>query len=246
MIKIIKGTVIKWKQLGRKIWFPTANILYVHNDLEDASYKINVVVKNQVFAWAWVFRKNINIFEAHIFDFDEDIYGEEIEIIIFDIIRLNQKVDSIYEVKALIESDIEKIQSIQNTVITFWTFDTVHDGHNFYLSQAKKYGDTLITILATDKNVEKIKWHTASKSITQRMADVTSLWFSDLVIEWNEENHLEWLETYKPQVVCLWYDQSWFFQELIHYMDENNIALEIIRIPAYKPDKYKSSIIKKS
>lgn len=40
-----------------------------------------------------------------------------------------------------------------NIVLTFGTFDYLHPGHKFYLRQAKKLGDYLITVIARDTNV---------------------------------------------------------------------------------------------
>lgn len=42
-------------------------------------------------------------------------------------------------------------------VMAFGTFDVFHPGHEYYLTQAKKYGDILIVVVARDKTVEKVK-----------------------------------------------------------------------------------------
>lgn len=42
-------------------------------------------------------------------------------------------------------------------VMTFGTFDMFHPGHVYYLSEARKLGDELITIIARDVTVSKIK-----------------------------------------------------------------------------------------
>ena len=41
------------------------------------------------------------------------------------------------------------------TVMTFGTFDLAHPGHIFYLNEAKKLGDKLITVIARDANLKK-------------------------------------------------------------------------------------------
>jgi FAD synthetase len=45
----------------------------------------------------------------------------------------------------------------KKTVMTFGTFDRLHPGHEYYLSEARKYGDCLITVVARDKTVVDIK-----------------------------------------------------------------------------------------
>jgi glycerol-3-phosphate cytidylyltransferase-like family protein len=54
---------------------------------------------------------------------------------------------------------------------------------------------------------------------------------------------MRWLEIYSPKVICLGYDQSGF-EKIQNYIIENNLNIEIIRIKPYKPEVYKSSILK--
>ena len=42
-------------------------------------------------------------------------------------------------------------------VMCFGTFDKLHPGHRYYLSESKKQGDYLIVVVARDQNVLKIK-----------------------------------------------------------------------------------------
>ena len=42
-------------------------------------------------------------------------------------------------------------------VMTFGTFDHLHPGHIYYLSEARKYGDYLITVVARDKTTGTLK-----------------------------------------------------------------------------------------
>lgn len=244
MIKIIKGIVIKWKQLWRNIWLRTANIEYNNNDIVDWVYKINIKINWKIYKWAWCFRKKLNIFEAHIFDFNKNIYNQKIEIIILQKIRNNKKIKNIEELKLLIKNDINKIKKIKYNVLTFWSFDLVHPWHKYFLNQSKKYWDKLITILATDSNIKKMKWHKSKYNIEKRINDVKNLNISDEVIKWTENNPLKFLDIYKPKIICLWYDQIWFSDNLFKYIEQNKLNIEIIRIKPYKKNIYKSSIIR--
>jgi riboflavin kinase/FMN adenylyltransferase len=100
----LSGTVVKGKQLGRTIGFPTANI-----ELEEA-YKL--VPKNGVYVVAaeidektvygmmnigfnpTVHGKNRTI-EVHFFDFDSDIYDSHIRVAILQRIRSEEKFESV-------------------------------------------------------------------------------------------------------------------------------------------------------
>jgi len=42
-------------------------------------------------------------------------------------------------------------------VMTFGTFNIFHKGHEFYLREAKKFGDKLYVVVALDSTVLKIK-----------------------------------------------------------------------------------------
>ena len=110
----ITGTIVKGKQLGRTIGFPTANIKIAED------YKL--IPKNGVY----IVKCNINekhyfgmmnignrptvdgtntTIEINIFDFDQEIYDEQITVEFLDFIRDEQKFDSIDELKNQIQKD---------------------------------------------------------------------------------------------------------------------------------------------
>ena len=120
----LSGTVVKGKQLGRTIGFPTANI-----ELEEA-YKL--VPKNGVYiVAAEIDGKSVygmmNIgfnptvqgekrtIEVHFFDFDLDIYNRHIRVAILQRIRSEEKFESVEFLKIQLGKDKDfSIQYIQN------------------------------------------------------------------------------------------------------------------------------------
>jgi riboflavin kinase/FMN adenylyltransferase len=120
----LSGTVVKGKQLGRTIGFPTANI-----ELEE-EYKL--VPKNGVYiVAAEIDRKSVygmmNIgfnptvqgekrtIEVHFFDFDLDIYNRHIRVAILQRIRSEEKFESVEFLKIQLGKDKDfSIQYIQN------------------------------------------------------------------------------------------------------------------------------------
>ncbi len=240
-MQTISWEVIHWKALARKIWFPTANLALANGIVEDGTYKINIILDWKIYLWAWAYRESEKLFEAHLFDFQWDLYWKNIEVIILEKIRENVKINSLEELKELINKDIDYIKWNCFYWITFWTFDKFHPWHIYYLSQARKYCEKLITVVSTDKNVEKIKNHTPVDNQEVRKTSVEKSTIAELVFVWEENNHLKYIEKFKPRVVCLWYDQEWFSSELEEYIKKNDADIEIIRLESHKPEIYKSS-----
>lgn len=96
----LNGTVVKGRQLGRTIGFPTANL-----QVDDANklipangvYAVEVLYKGQTFGGMTNigFRPTVagthQTIETYIFDFDKDIYGEHIRLLFREFIRYEQK-----------------------------------------------------------------------------------------------------------------------------------------------------------
>lgn len=246
MVKIIKGEVIHWEKLWRKLWFPTANLAIEEWMLDEWVYKVNVIFKKKTYWWAASYSQKKWLFEVHIFNFDKKIYWEKIKVIVFDKIRDNKKFESLDELKNQIKIDIITIKNIKDYVLTFGTFDHVHDWHKYYLTKAKRFWDRLVTIVATDKNVEKFKSSGPRYPLKKRMQDIKDMWIADIVSPGNEDNPLIWLKLYMPKVVCLWYDQNSFTQMLEDYVKNENLDIYIKRLKPYKSDIYKSSLLKEN
>lgn len=112
------GKVIKGKQLGRTIGFPTANIQI------DEAYKL--IPKNGVYIVKSSIDEKIHFgmmnignrptvdgknqtIEVYFFDFDKDIYDTSISVTILDRIRDEKKFDSLEDLKKQIEKDKQSV-----------------------------------------------------------------------------------------------------------------------------------------
>jgi FAD synthetase len=67
-------------------------------------------------------------------------------------------------------------------VLTFGTFDYLHPGHKFYLRQAKKKGDYLVTVIARDLNVLQQKGECPDRNEEQRLEMLWKTKIPDLVV----------------------------------------------------------------
>jgi riboflavin kinase/FMN adenylyltransferase len=115
----VSGSVVKGKNIGTTIGFPTANVIYPKEiikppygvydtevELQDGR-KYRAVVN---FGTApTVSDEGIARLEAHLLDFNEDIYGQTIKIHFGRLIRREMKFDSLDELKLQIEFDIQSL-----------------------------------------------------------------------------------------------------------------------------------------
>ena len=138
----------------------------------------------------------------------------------------------------------EQIQ--RNKVILFGTFDIFHKGHKNFLEQAREFGDYLIVVVARDKTVEKVKKRLPQNDENSRLEIIRKSGLANETVLGSLENKYEAIEKYKPEVICLGYDQGTFTENLREKLEEFNLdETKIVRLKSYHPEKYKSSKLRK-
>ncbi len=110
----LSGEVVKGKQLGRTIGFPTANI-QIEEDYKkipkNGVYIVKTFIDNKVvFGMMNIgFNPTVNgqkqTIEVNLFDFDADIYGQKLEISLLEYIREEQKFGSVDLLKEQLNRD---------------------------------------------------------------------------------------------------------------------------------------------
>jgi len=125
------------------------------------------------------------------------------------------------------------------------TFDVVHPGHLYYLSEAKKHGDKLIVVVARDETSQSFKGKKPLHNEKERLEAVKMLKIVDQAILGKLGNIFDVIGEIKPDVICLGYDQKVQKHQLEDELKKRGIKAEIIRIGAYMPNLYKSSKIGK-
>ena len=104
------GIVIKGKQISKAIGFPTANIPYVNNSMDSLVFVSTVKYNGKTYKGATFFNKEMNILENHILDFNEDIYGKEIDVCLIEKIRGKIKFNSREDVENQLKKDIQQVK----------------------------------------------------------------------------------------------------------------------------------------
>jgi len=126
------------------------------------------------------------------------------------------------------------------------TFDGLHEGHRDYFRQAKRHGDVLITVVARDTTVEKIKGRRPRFQEEERLAAVAAEPLVDeALLGQAGEDRFAILRTLRPDVVFLGYDQPVSEEQLRERLREYGLhQTSILRGSAFRPDLYKSSLLR--
>lgn len=130
-------------------------------------------------------------------------------------------------------------------VMCFGTFDVLHEGHKFYLMEAKKLGDYLVVVVARDETVKDVKKRQPLHNETERVKNLRQLGIADKVVLGNPGDKLKVVEDERPSIVCLGYDQTFFTDKIKERLQQRGLSVDIVRLLAYKPDVYKSSLLRK-
>lgn len=116
----IYGTVISGDARGRKLGFPTANISYSPEIILPAFgvYATLVIWQDKIFKSITnigtrpTFNKNQISVEVHIFDFNEQIYGEALEVVFIEKIRDETKFENQSKLIEQVEKDFAVAKNI--------------------------------------------------------------------------------------------------------------------------------------
>jgi len=127
-------------------------------------------------------------------------------------------------------------------VLAFGTFDIFHKGHEFYLKEAKKYGDILNVIVARDSTVKQIKGKAPLNSELKRLAKIQNLDYVDRAFLGYEKDKYKIIEEIRPDIICLGYDQQSFNNDLKNKLKKRGLNPKIVKFEkGFKPELYKTS-----
>ncbi len=118
---ILSGTVVQGDKIGRQIDYPTANIklststkLIPKPGIYAAKCQVDGTVHNGMLYIGY--RPTVSEalelkIEIHLFDFDQDIYGQEVMLSLYAHIREDKKLNSLEELKSALDQDKQAVEA---------------------------------------------------------------------------------------------------------------------------------------
>ena len=143
---------------------------------------------------------------------------------------------------------MKTLQEIQDSnskiVLAGGVFDIIHPGHIHTLNDAKKLGDVLVVVVATDKTAIKMKKREPLHSAELRRELVSSLSMVDLCIIGDEKDIFKTVDLVKPQVIALGYDQTHQEKFITEGCKKINLDVTVARLESPRPETSSSKIQK--
>ena len=118
-------------------------------------------------------------------------------------------------------------------VMATGTFDLLHPGHIYYLKEAKKLGDTLAVVVATDATVRKLK-HEPVNPEEIRLNLIKELKIVDKAYLGHEDDMYEIVEEIKPDIIALGFDQIHDENKIKSELKKRKINAKVVRLSEFK------------
>lgn len=109
-------------------------------------------------------------------------------------------------------------------------FDLLHPGHLHFLESAKKLGDELVVVVATDVMVRRRKHEPVTPQAMRRQM-VAALKPVDRAVVGHEDDIYKTVEEVRPDIIALGYDQSFREEEIQKELERRGLHIKIVRLP---------------
>lgn len=114
-------------------------------------------------------------------------------------------------------------------VMATGVFDLLHLGHLFFLQEAKKLGDELIVVVATDKTAKKLK-HIPITPQDMRVKMVGELKPVDKAVLGYEDDRYKIVKELKPDIIALGYDQRHDEEQIKNDLERMGMDIKVVRL----------------
>ena len=113
------------------------------------------------------------------------------------------------------------------------TFDLLHLGHIYYLKEAKKLGNKLAVVVATDVTVRNLK-HEPINPEEIRLNLIKELKIVDEAYLGYEDDMYEIVGEIKPDIIALGFDQKHDENKIKSELKKHKIKAKVLRLSEYK------------
>jgi FAD synthetase len=124
---------------------------------------------------------------------------------------------------------VEKMVKVMAT----GAFDLLHMGHIYYLREAKKLGDTLVVVVATDSTVQKLK-HDPITPQESRVNLIRELKIVDEVYLGHDDDMYAIVQDIKPDIIALGFDQIHNDAVIKNELKKRKLNVKLVRLPKYE------------
>ena len=160
---------------------------------------------------------------------------------------INSKIDELIK-NHLVNEDrstlTEMGRDLLRIVLAGGVFDIIHPGHIHTLNAAKKLGDVLVVVVATDNTAVKMKKRKPLHTQDQRQELVNSLSMVDLCLIGQEEDIFKTVNHVKPQIIALGYDQTHQEKFITEGCKKIKLDAKVARLQSPIPESSSSKIEK--
>ena len=160
---------------------------------------------------------------------------------------INARIDVLIK-NNLVEDDKKTLTELGRTslkvVFAGGVFDIIHPGHIYTLDSAKKLGDVLVVVVATDTTAQKMKKRKPLHSQEQRRDLVGSLSMVDICLVGDEQDIFKTVDKVKPQVIALGNDQVHQEKFITDGCRKINLDVKVARLQSPVPEISSSKIEK--
>lgn len=138
-------------------------------------------------------------------------------------------------------------------IMMFGVFDILHEGHIQFFKQALQLANTqekycYIVVVTRDAIVNLLKKRNPLENETVRMSKIKNVDFLPgltVVLGDTVLSAYSVIHEYRPDIICLGYDQQGLYNNLVLEMRKKNIPeIPIVMMQPYKPEIYHSSLLR--
>lgn len=122
-------------------------------------------------------------------------------------------------------------------------FEIIHPGHLHTIEQARKLGDTLVVVVATDRNIVKNKGREPVTKQEWRVKLVAAIRGVDVSLAGGAGSIYDTLEKVRPDVVALGYDQIHNPADIEAEARRRGLELSVVRLSSPLPEVKTSKIV---